>query len=141
MQHIYGRGGAKIFYMGLNNIEIQPTRVTPEVVFREGLLSIRGRSIPEAAADFYKPLEEWIEGYVVESDADTRVVLSFDFINTASTKWIYAIIKKLARYRDVHKKVKVEWYYENGDDELYELGHIIHSFIDCPFIYYETEQS
>ena len=134
-------GIKKIFCMSLNNIEIQSTRVTPEITFTEGLLSIKGRSIPEAAADFYRPLERWVEGYVAETDVDTRVVLSFDFINTASTKWIYAIIKKLAQYRDVHKKVKVEWYYENGDDELFELGHIIHSFIDCPFIYYETEPS
>ena len=127
--------------MILNNIEIKSTRATPSVTFSEGLLTIRGRSIPEAAAEFYRPLEQWVEKYVTETEVDTRVVLSFDFINTASTKWIYAIIKKLAQYRDVNKRVKVEWYYETGDDELFELGHIIHSFIDCPFIYYETDQS
>lgn len=125
----------------MDAIAIQPTRVTPEVSFSEGLLIVRGRSIPEAAADFYRPLEEWVSRYVTETYVDTRVVLAFDFINTASTKWIYAIIKKLSQYPDVHAKVKVEWFYENGDDELFELGHIIHSFIDCPFIYYETEQS
>lgn len=127
--------------MSLENIYIKSTRSTPEVSFSEGLLSIRGRSIPEAAAEFYKPLEQWVEIYVTDTEVDTRVVFSFDFINTASTKWVYAIIKKLARYRDVHKRLKVEWYYETGDDELFELGHIIQSFIDCPFIYYETEQS
>src|SRR5665648_479733 len=109
--------------MILNNIEIKSTRATPSVTFSEGLLTIRGRSIPEAAAEFYRPLEQWVEKYVTETEVDTRVVLSFDFINTASTKWIYAIIKKLAQYRDVNKRVKVEWYYETGDDELFELGH------------------
>jgi hypothetical protein len=127
--------------MSLENIYIKSTRSTPEVSFSEGLLSIRGRSIPEAAAEFYKPLEQWAEMYATDTEVDTRVVFSFDFINTASTKWVYAIIKKLARYRDVHKRLKVEWYYETGDDDLFELGHIIQSFIDCPFIYYETEQS
>lgn len=127
--------------MGLDTIEIKATRVTPEVIFSEGLITIKGRSIPETAADFYKPLLEWVDRYVAETDINTRIVLSFDFINTASTKWIYAIIKKLGAYRNVHEKIKVEWFYENGDDELYELGHIIHSFIDCPFIYYEVEQS
>ena len=43
--------------------------------------------------------------------------------------------------RRCHEMVSIEWYYEKGDDELYELGQIIHSFIDCPFIYYETEQT
>ncbi|MCK7541576.1 MAG: hypothetical protein MZV63_67175 [Marinilabiliales bacterium] len=54
---------------------------------------------------------------------------------------IYAIVKRLALYPNVHEMVSIEWYYEKGDDELYELGQIIHSFIDCPFIYYETEQT
>lgn len=127
--------------MGLKAIEIKPTRVTPEVSFSEGLLSIKGRSITETSADFYKPLIEWVEKYVEETNLSTRVVLSFDFINTGSTKWLYSIIKHLSRYRDVHTNLRIEWFYENGDDELYELGQILHSFIDCPFIYYEVEQS
>ncbi len=127
--------------MGLDSIEIKSTKVTPEIMFSEGLLVIKGRSITETAADFYRPLLEWIKKYVAETKVNTRVVLSFEYINTASTKWIYAMIKQLAGYDDVRNNLKVEWFYENGDDELYELGQIIHSFIDCPFIYYEVEQS
>ncbi len=43
--------------------------------------------------------------------------------------------------RNVHEMVSIEWFYEKGDEDQYELGQIIHSFIDCPFIYYETEQT
>lgn len=127
--------------MGLDKISIEPTRITPFVSFDEGLLEISGRSITEAAADFYRPLEVWVGDYVTDCRAKTRVVLSFDFINTSSTKWIYAIIKRLALYPDSQENLLVEWYYEKGDDEMYELGQIIHSFIDCPFIYYETDPS
>jgi hypothetical protein len=127
--------------MGMNIIKIEPTKVTPEVLFLEGHLEIKGRSIPENASDFYRPLEEWVTEYVSQTAVRTRVAFSFDFINTASTKWVYAIIKKLALYDDIHNKVSIEWFYERGDDELYELGQIIHSFIDCPVIFYETEQS
>ncbi len=127
--------------MTLETKRIEATKTTPEVFLSEGLIEIRGRSIPESAADFYRPIEEWVSEYVSRHDIKTRVVLSFDFINTASTKWVYGIIKKLALYRDVHDRVLIEWFYENGDDELFELGQIIRSFIDCPFICYETEQS
>jgi hypothetical protein len=126
--------------MGLKTVIIDSTKSTPSVLLSEGLIEMRGRSIPESAADFYRPIEEWVSEYVSRHDIKTRVVLSFDFINTSSTKWIYAIIKKLALYRDVHETLLVEWYYEKGDEALYELGQIIRSFIDCPFIYYETEQ-
>ena len=122
-------------------VRIEATKTTPHVLLSHGLIEIRGRSIPESAGDFYRPIEEWVSEYVSRSEVSTRVVLSFDFINTASTKWVYAVIKKLAVYRNVHEKVMIEWYFEKGDEELYELGQIIRSFIDCPFIYYETEHS
>jgi len=126
--------------MALNIIRIEPTKVTPEVLFLEGHLEIRGRSISENSTDFYRPLEEWVATYVEQTEMRTRVILSFEFINTASTKWVYAIVKRLALYRNVRDMVSIEWYYEKGDDDQYELGQILHSFIDCPFIFYETEQ-
>jgi hypothetical protein len=126
--------------MALSIIRIEPTKVTPEVLFLEGHLEIRGRSISENSTDFYRPLEEWVASYVEQTELRTRVIFSFEFINTASTKWVYAIVKRLALYRHVRDLVSIEWYYEKGDDDQYELGQIIHSFIDCPFIFYETEQ-
>jgi hypothetical protein len=126
--------------MTLSIIRIEPTKVTPEVLFLEGHLEIRGRSISENSTDFYRPLEEWVASYVEQTELRTRVIFSFEFINTASTKWVYAIVKRLALYRNVRDLVSIEWYYEKGDDDQYELGQIIHSFIDCPFIFYETEQ-
>jgi hypothetical protein len=126
--------------MTLSIIRIEPTKVTPEVLFLEGHLEIRGRSISENSTDFYRPLEEWVASYVEQTELRTRVIFSFEFINTASTKWVYAIVKRLALYRNVHDLVSIEWYYDKGDDDQYELGQIIHSFIDCPFIFYETEQ-
>ena len=126
--------------MTLSIIRIEPTKVTPEVLFLEGHLEIRGRSISENSTDFYRPLEEWVASYVEQTELRTRVIFSFEFINTASTKWVYAIVKRLALYRSVRDLVSIEWYYDKGDEDQYELGQIIHSFIDCPFIFYETEQ-
>ena len=126
--------------MALSIIRIEPTKVTPEVLFLEGHLEIRGRSISENSTDFYRPLEDWVASYVEQTEVRTRVIFSFEFINTASTKWVYAIVKRLALYRNVRDLVSIEWYYEKGDDDQYELGQIIHSFIDCLFIFYETEQ-
>ena len=126
--------------MALSIIRIEPTKVTPEVLFLEGRLEIRGRSISENSTDFYRPLEDWVAAYVEQTEIRTRVTFSFEFINTASTKWVYAIVKRLALYRNVRDMISIEWYYEKGDDDQYELGQILHSFIDCPFIFYETEQ-
>ncbi len=127
--------------MELEIIKIEPTKVTPQVLCLEGHIEIRGRSISENSTDFYRPLASWVDSYVEKTEVRTRVIFAFDFINTASTKWIYSIVKRLALYPNVREMVSIEWYYEKGDDDQYELGQIIHSFIDCPFIFYETEQT
>jgi len=127
--------------MELDILKIEPTRVTPQVLFLEGHLEIRGRSISENSTDFFRPLEDWVASYVEQTEVRTRVILAFDFINTASTKWLYAIVKRLAQYPNVREMVSIEWFYEKGEEDQYELGQIIHSFIDCPFIFYETEQT
>lgn len=125
--------------MALTRIELESTKVTPAVVMQDGFISIKGRSIPDDAAGFYKPLKKWIEEYTATSSEETRVILGFEFINSSSTKWIYSLIKELALYPGVRDRIKVEWHYERGDEELHELGQIIHTFIDCPFLFYETE--
>jgi hypothetical protein len=127
--------------MGLSKIELEQTRVTPAVILQEGLISIKGRSITENAGDFYRPLKQWITDYVAVSTQETRVIFAFEYINTSSTKWVYSLITELAAFPHVNKKVTIEWHYEKGDDELFELGKIIHTFINCPFLFYETEQA
>jgi len=118
---------------------LDAARETPVVIMEEGLISIKGRSIIENAGDFYKPLYQWITDYVAHSSEATRVIFAFEFINTSSTKWVYSMVKELAKFNNVHKNLTIEWHYEKGDEELFELGEIIHSFIDCPFLFYEAE--
>jgi len=125
--------------MGISRIELNATRETPVVVMQAGLISIKGRSIIENAGDFYKPLYQWVTDYVASSDEATRVTFAFEFINTSSTKWIYSIVKELAKFKNVYRNLTIEWHYEKGDEELFELGEIIHSFIDCPFLFYEAD--
>ena len=70
--------------MALGIIRIEPTKITPEVLFLEGHLEIRGRSISENSTDFYRPLEEWVAIYVEQTEIRTRVIFSFEFIFTST---------------------------------------------------------
>jgi hypothetical protein len=65
--------------------------------------------------------------------------LGFEFINTASTKWVYAILKELAEIPDMYVRVKIVWYYEEGDEDMCDLGFILRSLVDCPFTVVEVE--
>ncbi len=116
-----------------------PSKRTPWILLEEGTIFIMGRSIPENPGDFYRPVHEWISGYAKENFKETRIVLGFEYINTSSTKWIFTILKQLSDMKDLQKNSRVFWYYEQGDEDMCELGFILRSLIDCPFVVMEVD--
>jgi len=117
----------------------EPTKRTPRIVLEPGRIFILGRSIPEDTGEFYRPVYEWIMKYTRINGHKTTVELGFEYINTSSTKWIYNIIKKISLIEDLANNVKIIWYFDQGDDDMCELGFILRSMVECPFIVVETE--
>jgi hypothetical protein len=119
--------------MAIAGIKIEPTKKTPGVHLESGRIIISGRSISESPAEFYRPIHEWIIAYTNESAPMTNILLGFEFINTTSIKWVYAILKELARIPDLSRHAKISWYYEEGDEDMCDLGYILKSLVTCPF--------
>ena len=117
----------------------EPTKRTPRIVLEPGRIFIIGRSIPENPGEFYRPAYDWISNYSSVNGSKTTVELGFEYINTSSTKWIYNIIKKIATIENLKSNVRIIWYYDKGDDDMCELGSILKSMVECPFIVIETE--
>jgi len=118
----------------------EPTKRTPWIILEPGRIFIMGRSIPENPGEFYKPVLEWITDYSKHSSEKTIIVFGFEYINTTSTKWIYSILKELAEMKELIRNANVTWYFERGDDDMGELGFILRSLVDCPFVVVEVEE-
>jgi hypothetical protein len=117
-----------------------PSKRTPWINMEPGRIFIMGRSITENPGDFYRPVYAWITQYARSYIDISRIDLGFEYINTSSTKWIFNILKELSEMKDVAESVKVTWYYEQGDEDMYELGYILQSLIECPFVIAEVEE-
>jgi hypothetical protein len=124
-------------YPGIFRIE--PSKRTPWIILEPGRIFMMGRSIPENPGDFYRPVHEWVSKYIKNS-AKTRIEFGFEYINTSSVKWIYAILKELSEMQDLTINARVTWYYEQGDEDICELGFILRSLVDCPFFVVEVEE-
>lgn len=64
---------------------------TPLVNFNQidGLIELKGRSIPENAAEFYFPLLEWLNRYIQNPSKHTHFVFYLEYINSISQKcWL-----------------------------------------------------
>ncbi len=70
----------------------------------------------------------------------TKIGLGFEYINTSSTKWIYNILKEVAEMKDISRNVRINWYYEQGDEDMSELGFILRALVDCPFVVIEVDR-
>ena len=71
----------------MDPIKIEGTPKTPTVNFNaeSGVLEIKGRSIPENAVEFYKPLVDWI-GLMADSlRTTTQVNVQLEYFNTSSS--------------------------------------------------------
>ena len=121
-----------------DHIKKDPTKKTPWISLEPGRIFIMGRSISENSGDFYRPLFRWISDYANEYSGKTVIDFGFEYINTSSTKWIFAILKELSNMKDLRENIRIKWYYENGDDDMCELGFILRSLIDCPFVVVEV---
>ena len=98
-----------------------------------------GRSISENPGEFYRPVYDWIRKYVAGHHGPVSIHLGFEYINTSSTKWIYTLLRELSAMDDVIEDASVNWYYDQGDDDMAELGFILRSLIECPFVVTEIE--
>ena len=112
----------------------EPTRKTPWVVLEPGRIFMMGRSISENPGVFYRPVYNWIRNYVAANPGPTIIHLGFEYINTSSTKWVYTLLRELSVMEDVVENASVNWYYDQGDDDMAELGFILRSLIECPFV-------
>lgn len=116
------------------------TKRTPRIILQPGRIFIMGRSIPENPGEFYRPVLEWLAEYVVKYKGKSKIDIGFEYINTSSTKWIYTILKELSGLDEISDNASVTWYFEQGDDDMGELGFILRSLLECPFLVVEVNE-
>lgn len=126
----------------MKKLFIKGTKQTPEIVFdnKSGILDISGRSIPEDSYSFYQPITDWVEEYAENPPEKTVVKVYLEYFNTSSSKFILEIfnrLKPLAKNDD--GKIKVEWYYDEDDEEMMETGEDYQDVSQLPFDFIEIE--
>jgi hypothetical protein len=122
-------------------LSIVGTPKTPTVHFdaSEGIVEIKGRSIPENSIEFYRVLVDWLDAYGKNPQPQTLVNIQMEYFNTSSSKCILDVFKKLefihkTTYNDVEGQgVTVNWFYDEDDEDMLEAGQDYESIIRIPF--------
>lgn len=108
---------------------------SPKVNFsiENGKLEIEGKSLPEDVSAFYEPILEWLNNYAKDPLPETELTFKFTYFNTASSKLILDILTVLERMNDDGKKVLVNWYYPEYDEDMRDAGIEYSEMVDVPF--------
>lgn len=121
----------------MKDLIIKDTEKTPSVALStNGVLKIEGRSIPEDAASFFKPILEWTKEF---TSNEIRVDIKLEYFNTSSSKFILEMLRLLENNTE-NNKILVNWFYEEGDLDVLESGQYFESIIGIPFKYIEYEE-
>jgi hypothetical protein len=114
---------------------IAKTKYSPLVILNNenGEFQFSGRSLPEDAWGFYKPVIDWINLYIENPNQSTILSFEFEYLNSASSKVIIEIINMMSILIEKGLNVKVNWRYCKDDDSIMETGKIFANSSEVPF--------
>ena len=126
----------------MEKIHIEETKNTPSIIFDfdEGMLELKGRSIPEDSISFYEPIFDAVDRYAAAPKAATKVVIQLEYFSTSSSKCILDLFKKLEAIHKAGSPVTINWLYEEKDEDMREAGIDYESIVDVPFKMVQIEE-
>jgi hypothetical protein len=118
----------------MENLLIPKTHKTPKIEFSvNGKLSISGRGMATDPKLFYKPVVDWVDGYLKNPSTLTEISIIMEYTQSGDVKIISEILKKFRPLADTDHKVVENWYYENGDVDQKDLGYSLLKSVNLPF--------
>jgi hypothetical protein len=119
-----------------NSLRIKATEDTPEVNFNKdsGEFSLNGRSLPEDAFEFYRPVKAWLKEYIKQPNNNSDLKISLDYFNSSSVKQLLELIMLFEEISVSGKKASIIWCYSEGDDLMEIKGREFESMVEkIPF--------
>jgi len=134
----------------MDQLHIEKGEFTPLISFdsESRQLEIVGISRPENVGEFYEPVLNWfeelekeIEYGVFSIDEDKPFVLKMHltYFNSATSKVLWQMLEIFNRLIAKGLKIKVEFYYDEGDEQMLEDGQELSETSNIPFEFIEIE--
>jgi hypothetical protein len=116
-------------------LRIQATVKTPEVLFDPSneVFEIKGKSVPDDAEEFYKNILAWVEDYVSNPKPKTIFKIDLEYFNISSSKRILFLFYKLNELKEKGNDIKIIWYYNEDDEDMFEVGQDYAFMVKIPF--------
>ena len=128
----------------IKELIIEQTPKTPQIDLNQvtGDFLFSGRSIPENATKLYEPVLNWVNEYVLASNATTNLRLDLEYFNTASSIYLAKMIRVLTRIKVPESVLIIHLYFPVEEfNELNEIEDIYDAFSPLSEIFHDTTTS
>lgn len=130
----------------MESLFIKGTEFTPTISFDidSHEFRIEGVSRPEDVMGFYLSIIEWLRQYEEEiinhasskyQITSVKLILRMTYFNSASAKSILQILERFKSISNKDVEVIIDFYYDEGDDQMMEDGEDLSEAIELPFNY------
>jgi hypothetical protein len=119
----------------MKRIHINQANDSPTVLINGevGLIRITGRAIAHNPEQEYKELEKVIMEYCLDPCKISSINIQLTGISTNASKWLFHILKEIEKITHPKKQFVINWFYEEYDDFMLEVGEDYQDIIDLPF--------
>ncbi|MEO5569769.1 MAG: DUF1987 domain-containing protein [Bacteroidia bacterium] len=120
----------------MEKLTIEQGTKTPYIHFshEDGMLEIKGKSIPENSIEFYRPVYAWLDEYALHPNKTTNIIIQLEYFNTSSSKCLLDIFRRLETVKkNSPGDVTVTWNYEEDDEDMMEAGEDYQTIVKLPF--------
>lgn len=122
----------------MDQYKIEAGRNTPMIHLKpDGNMKIFGRSIHENVAEFYQPSFDWVDEYLLDPPESTCIDIQLEYFNSASAKYIIKLLQKFRQVLFRDGKLFINWFYEEGDEDILERGEYFSTVLDITFNFVE----
>jgi len=102
------------------------------ILIDQGEITIKGRSIPEDAFEFFEPVVEACRKYVEKPAKHTVIEIHLDYINSGSKKYLTNIFTVLETSYLDGNGYEISWIYDHDDEAMLDLGNDLKGIIKIP---------
>jgi len=103
----------------------------------KGVLTMEGRSIPEDPEGFYHGVYSAMLEYYDSPQKLTTFHFQFEYINSGSSKFILRFFHLIKKEYDAGNDCIINWYYEEDDENILDLGQHYRNTFKLPFKFVE----
>jgi hypothetical protein len=124
----------------METLIIHETEFTPYISLdpEKCEFKISGVSRPEDVGDFYSTALQWLhqfEGINSHSTFNKPIHVEFfmSYFNSSSAKMLLQMLEILKKMMDNGVLISIDWFYEEGDEQVREDGEELSYALDLPF--------